>query len=113
MAVAWRVGVTEQERATPQRLLLTVEMDVDFAAAARSDDLSQTIDYFAVSERIRQWGASKNWKLIERLAAEAAELILAEFNPSAVAVEVKKFVLADTAYVAASLKIAKHAAVKP
>jgi dihydroneopterin aldolase len=103
MAVQWRVGVTDAERAAPQRLLLTIEMDLDFGAAAKNDDLTQTIDYFAVSERLRHWGQGKNWKLIERLAAEAAELILAEFGPAQVSVEVKKFVLADTGYVSAKI----------
>jgi len=101
MAVQWRVGVTDAERAAPQRLLLTVEMDLSFAVAVKNDDLTQTIDYFAVSERLRHWGQNKNWKLIERVAIEAAELILAEFAPAQVSVEVKKFVLADTTYVSA------------
>ena len=34
LEVFYRVGVTEQERSQPQRLLLTVEMALDFAAAA-------------------------------------------------------------------------------
>jgi dihydroneopterin aldolase len=103
LAVTWRVGVTEEERAEPQVLLLTIEMEVDFAAAAKTDDLAQTIDYFAVSERIRQWGENKSWKLIERVARDVAELVLADFRPVQAAVEVKKFVLPETAYVSAKV----------
>ena len=101
MAVNWRVGVTDEERADPQVLLLTIEMDIDFASAAKTDDLTQTIDYFAVSERLRQWGENKTWKLIERVACDIAELVLTEFSSGQVAVEVKKFVLPETAYVSA------------
>ena len=36
LEVFYRVGVPEAERAKPQRLLLTVEMDFDFSAAAES-----------------------------------------------------------------------------
>jgi dihydroneopterin aldolase len=101
MAVTWRVGVTDEERADPQALLLTIEMDIDFAAAAKNDDLEQTIDYFALSERLRQWGENKSWNLIERVASDLAELVLTEFGPVQVAVEVKKFVLPETGYVSA------------
>ena len=99
MAVKWRVGVTAGERSKRQKLLLTIEMDADTAAASRDDDLKGTVDYYAVSERLRHWGNAREWKLIETLAAEAAELVLTEFKPAAVAVEVKKFVLSRTAYV--------------
>ena len=37
LEVFCRVGVPDEERAKPQRLLLTVEMDCDFSKAAKSD----------------------------------------------------------------------------
>ena len=37
LEVFYRVGVTETERAQPQRLLLDIEMVCDIRAAARSD----------------------------------------------------------------------------
>jgi dihydroneopterin aldolase len=91
LEVFYRVGVPDAERARPQRLLLTVEMDCDFSAAARSDDVRDTIDYFAVSRRLLKFGEERSWKLIEKLAADIAGLILAEFKPQSVTVEVKKF----------------------
>ena len=48
LEVFYRVGVPDAERAQPQRLLLTVEMESDFSAAAKSDSIADTIDYFAV-----------------------------------------------------------------
>ncbi|MGA3284282.1 MAG: dihydroneopterin aldolase [Verrucomicrobiota bacterium] len=95
LEVFYRVGVPEAERAKPQRLLLTVEMDFDFSAAARSDDIRGTIDYFAVSQRLLKFGESRSWKLIEKLAADIADTVLSEFKPQSVTVEVKKFPLAD------------------
>jgi len=79
-------------------------MEFDFSDAAKTDDLSQTIDYFAVSQRIAAWGRDKSWKLIERIAAEAADLILAEFKPDSVTVHVKKFILPDAAHVSAVVR---------
>ncbi len=101
LAVEWRVGVTEEERSRPQRLLLTIGLEWDTAPAARKDDLALTIDYFALAQRARQWGATRSWKLIETVAEELAQIVLTEFHPEAVEVEVKKFVLPDTAHVSA------------
>ena len=104
LEVFYRVGVPDAERAQPQRLLLTVEMDSDFSAAAKSDSITDTIDYFAVAQRLLKFGDGKSWKLIEKLAADIAGVILAEFKPTAVTVEVKKFVISQARYVSVSIK---------
>jgi FolB domain-containing protein len=91
LEVFYRVGVPDEERAQPQRLLLTVEMEFDFSKAAKTDSIADTIDYFAVSQRLLKFGDEKSWKLIEKLATEIAEFILYEFKPQSVSVEVKKF----------------------
>jgi dihydroneopterin aldolase len=103
LEVFYRVGVADAERARPQRLLLTVEMDCDFSAAAKSDDIRDTIDYFAVSRRLLKFGEGRSWKLIEKLAADVANTVLSEFKPQSVTVEVKKFPLADARYVAVTV----------
>jgi len=103
LEVFYRVGVPDEERAQPQRLLLTVEMESDFSAAAKSDGIADTIDYFAVTQQLLKFGDGKSWRLIEKLAAEIADTILAEFKPAGVAVEVKKFVIPQARYVAVSL----------
>ena len=100
LEVFYRVGVPDAERARPQRLLLTVEMEFDFSAAAKSDDIADTIDYFAVSQRLLKFGEGREWKLIEKLAAAVADAILTGFKPASVTVEVKKFVIPQARYVA-------------
>ena len=99
LEVFYRVGVPEEERAQPQRLLLTVEMQLDFSRAAASDSLADTIDYFAVSQKLLKFGEGKSWKLIEKLAADIREMILSTFTASHVSVEVKKFVIPQARYV--------------
>lgn len=100
LEVFYRVGVPDAERTEPQRLLLTVEMDRDFTAAAVGDDLAATIDYYAVTQRLLRFGEGRSWKLIETLAEEIARTILNEFRPEAVRVEVRKFIIPETRYVA-------------
>jgi 7,8-dihydroneopterin aldolase/epimerase/oxygenase len=103
LEVFYRVGVPDAERAQPQRLLLTVELESDFSAAAKSDSITDTIDYFAVTQRLLKCGDSKSWKLIEKLAADIVDMILAEFKPQSVSVEVKKFIIPQARYVAVAL----------
>ncbi len=105
LEVFYRVGVPDDERAKPQQLLLTVEMEHDFVKAAQTDDLNLTINYFAVSQRLLQFGENRNWKLIETLAAEIADMILWEFHPASVNVEIKKFIIPQAKFV--SVKIVR------
>ena len=101
--VSYRVGLPDEERARPQRLLLTVEMDFDFSAAAKTDSIADTIDYFSVSQRLLKFGDGREWKLIEKLAADLADLVLSEFNPQSVTVEVKKFPIPQARHVSVKL----------
>ena len=49
------------------------------------------------------FGADRSWKLIEKLAADIAAMILTEFGPDTVSVEVKKFVIPQARHVAVRL----------
>ena len=102
LEVFYRVGVPDEERATPQRLLVGVEMIRDLAAAA-SDSLSKTIDYHSVTRRLLTFGESRSWRLIETLAEDIAKMVLAEFAPNTVSVEIKKFIVPEARFVAVQL----------
>jgi 7,8-dihydroneopterin aldolase/epimerase/oxygenase len=103
LEVFYRIGVPDAERAQPQRLLLTVEMESDFFAAAKNDSIADTIDYFAVTQRLLKFGDGKSWKLIEKLAADITDTVLAEFKPQNISVEVKKFIIPQARYVSFAL----------
>jgi FolB domain-containing protein len=100
LEVMYRVGVPEKERANPQRLLITVELTIDFRRAATADRLGETIDYDSVCQRLLAFGANREWQLIESLSVEIAEALLAEYSARSVTVEVKKFVIPQARYVA-------------
>ena len=91
LEVFYHIGVTEEERAQPQRLLLTVEMSHDFKTASARDNLADTVDYAAVSQRLLHFGDDCHWELLETLAADLAAMILDEFSTRQVSIEVKKF----------------------
>ncbi len=104
LEVFFCVGVPDEERAKPQRLLITIEMRHDFRAASMSDDLSDTLDYFEVAQRVTKLGEGAHWKLIETLASDIANLVIEEASARAVSVEVKKFIIPQTKWVAVKLQ---------
>ena len=103
LEVFYCVGVTEAERARPQRLLLTVDMNFDFTSAAVSDRIEKTIDYYAVAQDLLKFGEGRSWKLVEKLVSSVADRVLAEFKPRAVFVEVKKFTIPQARFISLSL----------
>ena len=103
LEVSYRVGVPDEERAHAQRLLLTIVMTHDFTAAALTDRVGKTIDYFAVTQFLLKFGEQRNWKLIETLAVNIADEILKKFQPQTVSVEVKKFIIPQAAHVSVSI----------
>lgn len=103
LEVFYNVGVTDEERAKPQRLLLTVDMNLDFASASISDRIEKTIDYAQVAEDLVGFGENRNWKLLEKLVANVADYILTTYKPQSVQVEAKKFVVPKTRYVSVAL----------
>ena len=102
LEVHYCVGVTDEERAKPQRLLLTVDMNFDFSSAAVSDRIERTINYQIVAEDLLKFGEGRSWKLLEKLVASVAEIILAKYKPEAVMVEAKKFSIPQARFVSVS-----------
>ena len=103
LEVHYCVGVTDEERSKPQRLLVTVDMSVDFTSAALSDRVEKTINYHTVAQSLLKFGEGRSWKLLEKLVTNIAEKMMSEFHPQAVMVEVKKFTVPQARYVSVSL----------
>jgi len=97
------VGVTNEERAQRQKLLVTLEMNRDLSMASRTDQLVHTIDYQRVCEKVKQLVLEKSWRLIEAMAGDIIQCVHSNFRLTHVSVEIRKFVLPDTAYVAVHL----------
>lgn len=104
LEVFYHVGISEQERATAQRLLLTLHLEQDFSAAATSDSLADTIDYDAICRRLLNFGDGCHWQLIETLASDIAAMLQEEFDAAALTIEVRKFVIPQAQHVAVRLR---------
>ena len=109
LEVRFHVGVPDEERTESQRLLITIELTHDLGASGATDNLTETIDYFAVCQAVKALGQAQSWKLIEALADDICMLVLDQFSPSVVRVVVKKFILPDTRWVSVEMtRSAKH-----
>jgi dihydroneopterin aldolase len=102
--VQCRIGVPEEERAHPQRLLISVELELDVTAAAQADDISKTINYHSVYLLVKKLCGERERQLIETLAEEIAAMLLEEFETKAVRVEIRKFILPGTRHVAVRIE---------
>ena len=94
------VGVPEAERTAPQRLLVNITLTPRGDLRNLGDNLERTVDYAAVCDAVRDFVQGCSFKLIETLAEEMASLIKARFAVAVVEIELRKFILPDTAYVA-------------
>jgi len=74
------IGIYAWERRAPQPVVVDLEMEVDLAAAVRSDDIQDTISYETVSQRLAAHFASREWNLLEVLAESSASLIHETFG---------------------------------
>jgi dihydroneopterin aldolase len=73
--------------------------------AYMNDDIMRTIDYDAVARRVQGLAAEGPRHLIETLAADIARLLVDEFHAVAVTIEVRKYILPETEYVAARCRL--------
>ncbi len=71
-------GVFEQERAEGQEFVVDAVLGLDTRRAGATDDLSNTVDYGAVSLRIKEAVERDPVDLIETLAERLAEVCLNE-----------------------------------
>jgi dihydroneopterin aldolase len=72
-----RHGVLPEEKLNPQRFEIDVVLDADLDPAARSDDLTRTVDYAEVFALVEGIATGPSFDLIEALAGAIADAVLA------------------------------------
>ena len=80
-------GAAAEERERGQPFLFDVTLEV---REPRADELEATLDYRVVRDAVRRVSETKNYKLIESLAAAAADDIASRFDVESVTVRVRK-----------------------
>ncbi|MGH7452229.1 MAG: dihydroneopterin aldolase [bacterium] len=83
-------GVWDEERQVGQRFEVDVEFIGDVAAAAKSDNIRDTIDLYKVYQIVEKIVTGKNFKLVETLAEKIAVALLRRFPVNELRVCVRK-----------------------
>lgn len=83
-------GVPDEERATAQPFEVDVELRLDLGPAGRADDLTLTIDYSVVDAIVRDVVEHESFRLLEAIAEEISDRILADLPVDRVVVRVRK-----------------------
>jgi dihydroneopterin aldolase len=83
-------GVLDHERRDGQDFVVDVTVWLDLAAAAVSDDLADTVDYAALAQLAADVVAGPPRNLIETVAAEIADAVMADGRLHAVEVVLHK-----------------------
>jgi FolB domain-containing protein len=85
-----RVGVTDEERATPQGVVVDLVVRTNLAAAGGSDDLAETIDYSTLISSVAEVVQGQEANLLETLAHRVAAKVEEIEEATGVTVEVSK-----------------------
>lgn len=83
-------GVLPQEREDGQPFVVDVLLETDTRIAARTDDLSDAIDYAALVRRVAELVQSTRFDLLEALAARVADDLLTISGVSCAHVRIHK-----------------------
>ena len=83
-------GVYEDERRDGQEFVVDLTLSVDTRRAAETDDVSDTIHYGEVAERVVALVGAEPVNLLERLAARIADDLLTRPGVHAITVTVHK-----------------------
>ena len=98
------IGVPDEERAAAQRLTVNLVLEPVRSFSDLGDAIENTVDYFRVCEEVKALSLARPRCLIETLAGDIAAMLLARFALQAVEVELRKYILPDTAFVAVALR---------
>lgn len=85
-----RHGVFPEEKAMGQKFIIDLKMSLDLSKAGTTDDLAHTPNYADIYADVKNITTQKNFNLIEALAEEIADHILAHYPIEKIKVKVKK-----------------------
>lgn len=74
------IGFIDWERRIKQKVVIDLELPIDCARAAVSDDVVDTLDYMSVASRVREFVGQSEFMLVETMAHRLALLLLEEFG---------------------------------
>jgi len=104
-----QVGVPDEELRNPQKLCFDIRFAALLQPETLEDDLSNTIDYQAISLRSEEIAQERPRRLVETLADEITTILLVEFQLRWIELTIRKFILPNTEYVAVTVRKEREA----
>jgi len=83
-------GVLDEEQARQQPFRVEIDIHTDLTAAGQSDDLVDTVDYGAVTDRIVERVGGQRFQLVERMAQWIGDIVFEFSGADAATVTVTK-----------------------
>jgi len=83
-------GYTAAERRGTRRFRVNLSLELPLAAAAASDRIADTVDYWKVSEIVVALGTKSTYRLLEALAGAIAAKIQELYPKAGVGIELEK-----------------------
>ena len=90
LAVFGHHGVFDHEKRDGQTFIIDITLWLDLSAAAATDDLTKTVHYGELAELAARIVAGPSKDLIEAVAGEIADAVMASFPVHAVEVTIHK-----------------------
>ncbi len=84
------IGVYDWERAITQPLLIDIMLETDISKAAVSDDVNDALNYKAVCDDVSEWCKDIKAKLLEHLAAQIVDKLLAKYGCRKITLRIAK-----------------------
>jgi len=101
------IGVPDEEREQAQEIEVSVELVPDQCLFGTNDDISKTVDYYTVSQRIMAVAQERPRKLIEQLNEDILEVVLDEFPIQVAHITTYKFIIKNTEHVSITMSRSK------
>ena len=84
------IGITDEERMSPQDILINAELFTDTRKAAETDSIDDCVNYSTVTKKILKLAAENRRKTVEALARDIADMCLENELVKKVLIRVEK-----------------------
>jgi dihydroneopterin aldolase len=103
LEVSTRIGVPDEERATPQRLTASISFRPYHDGGDLADEIGNAVNYSDVVEEAKNFVRDQSVNLIETLADRLAMHLLKRFRIQKITIELRKLPFEDAKYVSVTI----------
>jgi FolB domain-containing protein len=103
LEVQVHIGVPDEERASPQRLILNLTLWPAQPVRDLRDDIDRAVNYASVCDEVERLVGQRRDKLIETLADAVAAHLLKIFAIRKITIELRKYTLPQVEFVSVTV----------